>query len=150
MSKRLFLESNLDELVGRGFPYQLPAWFNKIIAQWTWRLMFVVIIAQPWIGWGYWDDAHTSGKALNFFFYLSFLITFIEILLQAMAIPELRLLKKRGWDLVYYSAFFNLIYGIDHVSATEQSIGPLFGIVTLSAIFFYFMFQVRPFFKTKD
>ncbi len=147
MSKKLLLQSILDKSIGSKFPYQLPTWFSKIIAQWAWCILFAVIIVQPGIGWGYWTEARASGDTLNFFFYLAFVITATEMLLQILALPDLRLLKKRGWNLLYYSALLNIAYGIDRIFSTEGSIGPLFGMVAISAIFFYLLLQVEPHFK---
>jgi len=129
------------------FPAQLPKWFSQIIANWTWLIMPAVIIVQPWIGWGYWDDAYANTASPNFFFYVTFMVMGLEILLQLLALPGLHARQKSSWHLLYYSAFCMPLYGVVRIFSTENSIGPLCGMVLLAAIFFYMLFQIKPWFK---
>ncbi len=138
------LEAYFDKLIRHDFPAQLPAWFSKIIARWSWLIIGFVIIVQPWVGWGYWDEVHTAIVDPNFFFYLAFTVSGFEVFLQLLALSDLARLKRRGWELLYCSAFLNILYGVVRIFSSEGSIGPLFGMIVLSAIFFYVLFQIRP------
>ncbi len=142
------IESALKQLFTRTFPYQLPSWFSKIIAEWTWLIVPAIIIVQPWINWGYWDDVyhHTSGP--NFFFWVALMVSGLAITLQLTALRGLRMRQRSGWQLLYLSAFCGPIYGVVRIFSSQGSIGPIFGMVVLSAPFFYFLFQIRPFFTS--
>ncbi len=144
------LETQLNALFTKTFPAQLPQWFSQIIAAWTWLIVPAVIIVQPLIGWGYWDDAHTNTTSPNFFFYVTFIVMGLEMLLQLLALSGLRTLQRSSWQLLYYSAFCIPLYGMVRIFSTEGSIGPLCGMLLLAAIFFYLLFQIRPCFtKTR-
>jgi len=141
------LETRLDKLCTKTFPYQLPKWFSRTIAGWAWLIIPAVVIVQPWTFWGYTDDvrAHTAGP--NCLFYAAFAVMALEVALQLMALPGLKEHKESSWRLLYYSVFCNLAYGVMRIFSSEGSIGPLCGIALLSAIFFYLLFQVKPWFK---
>jgi len=141
------IETNLDKLFTKTFPYQLPQWFSEIIVDWAWLIVPAIIIVQPWIGWGYWDDVHYNTTGPNFFFYIAFLVMAIEIALQLLALPGLLKHSRLSWQLLYYSAFLNIAYGVVRIFSSEGSIGPLFGMVAITAIFLYVLFQIRPWFK---
>ncbi|HSX06985.1 MAG TPA: hypothetical protein VLG92_04660 [Candidatus Saccharimonadia bacterium] len=141
------LETSLDKLFTKIFPAQLPKWFSRIIADWTWLVIPAVIIVQPWVGWGYWDDVHATTVGPNFFFYIAFAVMALEVSLQVMALPGLKEHRKSSWQLLYYSVFCNLTYGVVRIFSSEGSIGPLFGMALLSAMFFYMLFQIKPWFK---
>lgn len=143
------LEGQLDTLFTKTFPAQLPKWFSQIIAAWAWLIVPAVIIVQPWIGWGYWDDVRAETSSPNFLFYISFLVMGLEMLLQLLAMRGLRERQRTSWQLLYYSAFCIPLYGIVRIFSSEGSIGPLCGMIVLAAIFFYTLFQVRPWFAVK-
>jgi len=143
------IESTLDTLMCHVFPAQLPTWFRRIVARWSWWLLIPVIVVQPWVSWGYWDAGAAHGSVRNTAFALSLVITGIEVCMQLLAIPALKHFKRRGWELVYYSVFINLLYGVVHIfSSVKGGIGPLCGMVLLSTLFFYVLFQIRSSFKS--
>lgn len=141
------IESGLNKLFTEVFPAQLPKWFSKIIAEWAWLIVPAIVIVQPGIDIGYWSDIHSQGLTPNGFAYLAIFLSATEMMLQILAVPALRKMQRSGWGLLYYSVFCNLGFGIARIYATEGSIGPIVGMALLSSIFFYFLFQVRPWFK---
>lgn len=142
-----YLEAKLNKLFTEIFPYQFPKWFSKVIAQWTWLIVPAIIIVQPWVGWGYWDDVHGHSSGPNFFFVAAFMVSALEIGLQLLALSHLKKMRRMGWLLMYYSGFCIVAYGIMRMFSSQPSIGPLFGMTLLSVIFYYCLFQIRPWFK---
>jgi len=143
----IFLESAFNKLFTRTFPAQFPDWFRTIIANWAWVIIIGVIVVQPPIDVGYWDDMHASRLSPDLFSYVALLVTASVMALQISAIPFLMKRRRAGWILLYISAFLVLLYGIVRLFSTEESSGPLFGMTFLSLIFLYVLFQVRSHFK---
>lgn len=143
----IFLESTFDKLFTRTFPAQFPDWFRTIIANWAWLIIVGIIVVQPPINLGYWDAIYADRLPANLFSYGSVLVTISTMTLQFVAIPFLKDLRRAGWILLYISAFLILLYGVVRLFSTERSIGPLFGMTLLAAVFLYVLFQIRSRFK---
>lgn len=143
----IFFESTFNKLFKKKFPFQLPNWFSCIIADWAWLIIIGVVIVQPPINLGYWSAMSTDRVGPNVLSYIALLITACAMVLQIVAIPLLKSLKRSGWILLYMSAFMTLLYGVVRLFSAEQSIGPLFGMTFLTVLFLYTLFQIRQYFK---
>jgi len=141
------LETILHKLFVQTFPYQLPKWFCEIIVAWAWLIVPAIVIIQPWIGWGYWDAAHAATGVPNLLFYIAFVIMGLEIALQLLSLPSLIKRRRLGWELLYYSVYCNLAYGVVRIFSSIPSVGPLFGMIVTSILFLYTLFQIRPWYK---
>jgi uncharacterized membrane protein HdeD (DUF308 family) len=60
-----------------------------------------------------------------------------------VAFPALRARKKSGWDLLFYAALLNIVYGFVTLFTDYGSVGNLVGTIIGSAIGLYFLFQIR-------
>ncbi len=154
------LEKQLDKLLGKGSPYQMSDKARHALAGASWAIALFIGIFQAWAALSLWDLGDHAVAVLNyandlagggvtvpslgFFFYFSLLVILADAVLLLMAVPHLKDLKKRGWELLYYSLLINIIYSFLRIFS---NIGGGFGqfIVQLffSAIAGYFLFQIR-------
>jgi hypothetical protein len=70
---------------------------------------------------------------------LGIIFLIITVTLQALALPGLFKRALQGWRLLFYSSLFSLVYSL----LTGSLVSGLIGV----AIGFYFLFQIRPYYK---
>lgn len=85
---------------------------------------------------------------LSVLIYLAFGI--VEVVLYAMAISPLKMLKKRGWDLLFIVALVNVISFVLSFIFTLDFLGLIREALAV-AVGFYLLFEVRDYFvRTGD
>jgi hypothetical protein len=163
------LEATLAEVFEKKAPYQLPASTRKSLAGAMWWLALVFGLLQLWAAWGLWHLGHIADKWVDYansisvaygngaavvnhlgmFYYLSLGVVVIDAVLLLMAVPQLKVFKKRrGWNFLYYSLLINVAYGVVRIfSEVGGGVSQLLGAVIGSAIGAYFLFQVRSYFN---
>ncbi len=80
---------------------------------------------------------------LTFGIWLGLIVLTIEAVLYIAAFPGTRDRKKAGWNLLYYAALMNIVYGIVVTFTSYGGGGNLLGSLIGSAIGLYFLFQIR-------
>jgi hypothetical protein len=80
---------------------------------------------------------------LGFGVWLGMAVLLVEALLYIAAFPALQNKRKSGWDLLFYAALVNVIYGIVMAFTSYGGIGSLIGAIIGSAIILYVLFQIR-------
>ena len=75
--------------------------------------------------------------------WLSLLVLAFEALLYIAAFPATRDHKKSGWDLMFYAALVNVVYGVVILFSNYGNLGNLIGTLIGSAIGLYLLFQIR-------
>lgn len=139
-------EETLDEYFGKKAP-QLPLGFKEGIVKFSpWIIFIFLILSLPAVltllGIGAYMSPYMymgPGAHLGFLFELSLIILVVTIILEAMAIPKLMRRSKKGWDLIFYSVLLGLISSLISFNFFNFIIGAI--------ISFYFLFQVRSFYK---
>ena len=83
--------------------------------------------------------AHWAGVRLGLMYYVSMTFLGLTLLLRLLSIPGLFAKTKAGWRMLYYSTLLNLVYAIFSYNLFSGLIGIIIG--------FYFLFQVREYYK---
>lgn len=158
--------SNLETwLAGvyKGTPKLSPGAKKSIVSIWPWvALVFGVL--QLWAALALWRWGHDVNRAidtlnsylgtslgvhhLNVFYWISLIVLVADGLILLMAFPKLRVNAKAGWDLLFYGALLNLVYGVFSAFNDYGGVGSLAMQVIVSAIVFYFLFQIRDQYST--
>lgn len=139
-----FLEPQLAGVFGKE-----ESSYSHNLAKNAWWIVMLSIIVQPFVDWAYWNDVRSVNEAPNTFLYAALAVSGLAILLQLLALPYLMWLQKKGWNFVYYSVFLILLYGVLRIFSNQGSIGPFLGMAVVSVIFFFFLFKIRPPFKSR-
>lgn len=124
----------------------LPANVKEFIVNFApWITLILIIIAVPamlWVlglGTFLMPFGFMMGPQAGFNYALSFIFSAASIVLEAMAIPGLFKRQKSAWYLVFYADLINVVYNIITLNVAGLIIGSL--------ISFYFLFQVREYYK---
>lgn len=139
---------------------------RKGLAGSFWWIALILGILQVWGAWALWQLSRSLelldrtadyvneyfgyeavDNDLSFFFYLAVIIITIDAVLLLLATPALKAWKKLGWNLLFYSLLLNLVYGIIRMfSDVGGGFGSFLWSLLVTAIFGYFVFQVRGYF----
>jgi len=136
---------------------------KSLVKVWPWLALFFGIL-QVWAAWGLWHWGHTVnqfvdyanslsqafggdavGKVahLNVFYWVSFVILLLDAVILLMAFSGLKNRAKRGWNLLFYSALLNGVYGVVSAFNDYGGVGSLVMQLVVSAVVLYFLFQTR-------
>lgn len=152
------LENKLNEVFVKNAPFQIPENIRKWIAEYAWvfalvglifgvlgvfSLLAILGIASV-LGFGVVEVRHTLAFA-----WLSLIALAVYTAVLAVAVPQLKAKKAKGWDLLYYSALAYFVYDVVYtLSYTSSSaVFSLFWNFISLAISLYVLFQVRSYFK---
>jgi hypothetical protein len=151
------LEKFLDEKLDKKAPVHLPANVRKTIAGALWWIALVIGVVNLWNAIDIWTWGHNSGASivaiyapavhLSLFYYLALWGTTAVGLLALLASPRLKIMKKSGWDLLYYVILIESVPVILRLfSDAAGGIGSFFtwAVVTLAEALV--LFQVRSYF----
>jgi len=80
---------------------------------------------------------------LNVFYWISLVVLAATGVLLLMAYPGLKARAKSGWNLLFYSALLNGVYGVLSAFNDYGGGGSLVIQLAVSAVVLYFLFQIR-------
>lgn len=80
---------------------------------------------------------------LNALYWISLIVLAIVGVMLLAAYPGLKARAKSGWNLLFYSALLNVVYGIFSAFNNYGGVGSLVMQLIASAIMLYFLFQIR-------
>lgn len=158
----------MDDAFVKKAPFQLPQNAKKSIVEWSPWINLILGLFALWAAKWLWDLGHAVTQVINniyqafgsnaavqprlgLFYYLAFIALLIEAVLLLLSVPGLKARSKsRGWNLAFYGALFNLVYGLLYMFSSYAG-GPSKLISTLigSIIGFYFLFQIRSYYTEK-
>lgn len=145
--------------VYKGTPeLSLPA-KKSIISIWPW-VALVFGILQLLAALSLWRAGHNLSKALdtfnsiygnsasgithlNGFYWISLIVLVIDGLILVSAFPKLRVRAKSGWNLLFYGALLDLVYGILSAFNNYGGASTLVLQFLVTAVILYFLFQIR-------
>lgn len=152
------LEKKLEVIFVKKAPYQIPEKGRKWIAEYAWvfalaglifgglaalsLLAVVGLVSAVGVAIG------AGGYVLLSWLSLIALVAYLVVL--AMALPKLKAKQRAGWQLIYYSTLFFLVYDVLNWLAyirLTPSIFSLIWYVVSVGIALYVLFQVRSEFK---
>ncbi len=131
---------------------------KSIVNIWPWVALIFGIL-QLWAAYGLWHWGRDVNKVadvfnsylgtntivhhLNIFYWISLVVLAFTGVLLLMAYPGLKAHAKSGWNLLFYSALLNGVYGIFSAFNNYGGVGSLVIQLIVSAIVLYFLFQIR-------
>ena len=81
--------------------------------------------------------------------WVGLVVLLLEAIIYIAAFPGTRAKLKSGWDLLFYGALINIVYGVLMVFTSYGGIFNLILDLVFAAIGLYFLFQIRASYKTK-
>lgn len=82
-------------------------------------------------------------RNLNVFYWISLVVLAITGIMLLAAYTGLRARAKSGWNLLFYSALLNVVYGVFSAFNDYGGAGSLIIQLVVSAIILYFLFAIR-------
>lgn len=79
--------------------------------------------------------------------FISLAVLVATVVIEALAIKPLKLLQKRGWDLLFLVTVISLVFGVIASVLTYDVFGIIRSILG-AGVACYFLFEVVPYFKT--
>lgn len=83
----------------------------------------------------------------GFFGWIALVALVVYLIFSFMAVSPLKAMKEDGWKLLFYLEFFYVAYGLMQWLARPAAVGNIFGTLLGAAIGFYFLFQIKEYFK---
>lgn len=127
-------------------------WINVILGLFA---LWAVYTLWHWARWtSEWADYANSLTAIyggtpistnrwTFTVWLSLAVLLVQALVYILAFPALKARKKTGWNLLFYAALLNIVYGLIVMFSEYGNLGSLIGSVIGTGIGLYFLFQIR-------
>jgi hypothetical protein len=148
------LERKLDEVFVKNAPFQLPPNARTTLANYAWllELIFVIFGAMAFFGLlGLLGAVSSVAVGLGVSYSLwaawaSLLILGAEVVVGAIAVPQLKAMKKSGWNLAFYVSLFNFAYGVFY-AVTYANFFNLISQAVGTIVALYLLFQIRGHFK---
>jgi hypothetical protein len=82
-------------------------------------------------------------------FYISLVVLALQLIILFVSVPMLLKRQRKGWMLVFYSEVISLVYTVlNTFSYGYFNFGTLLGGLIGAAIGFYFVFQIRSYYKS--
>ncbi len=75
--------------------------------------------------------------------WISLLVLALEAFLYVAAFGPTKAREKTGWNLLFYAAVINIVYGFILMFTDYSGVGSFIGTLIGSALGFYFLFQIR-------
>lgn len=163
MSQLSGIEDKLNKALVDDAPFQLPANAKKTIVQYLPIINLVLGVITIWAAYTLWDWAHRANQLIDYanglskiyggneiassrltaMLWVGLVVLAIEGILYIAAYPGLKARKKSGWNLLFYAAILNVVYGVVVAFTDYGSVGNIIGSIIGSVIGLYFLFQIR-------
>lgn len=139
------LEETLDLYFGKKAP-ALPANVKEVIVKFApWITLVLVVMSLPavlallGIGALLTPLSYLGGANSGFSYMLSLIFLAVSVLLEALSIPGLFKRTKQGWNFVFYSSLVSILSNVVNFNLSSLVIGTL--------VSFYFLFQIKSYYK---
>ncbi len=156
------LEKALASIFVKSAP-ALPAKAKKALVEWLpWINLVLGILTLLSVYW-LWHWAHLANSLINYAnqlsqalgvntvavhrltagIWLALIVLALEAVLYLAAFSPLKARRKAGWNLLFYAALVNILYGLVLLFTDYGGVGRFLSSLIGSAIGFYFLFQIR-------
>jgi hypothetical protein len=139
------IESTLDLYFNKKAP-QLPANIKEAIVKYgPYITLVLLVLSLPFIlgllGLSalFMPAAALGGARFGLTYMLGVILMLVQLGLEVWALPGLFKRQKSGWDKLFYSSLVSVVYNLVSMN--------LFGLIIGAMISFYFLFQVRSYYK---
>lgn len=152
-----FLDGFEKQLQGwyKGAP-NLPKNFSAWLAKYSWVFVLIGAVLMTFAAIAMLSVlgilttatyAYGATASYGFFGWIALLSMVIYLFLSFKAVSPLKAMKKEGWKLLYYLEVFYLVFGLLQWLTQPAFVGNLLGSLIGAALGFYFLFQVKEYFK---
>ncbi|HUD07377.1 MAG TPA: hypothetical protein VMR34_05830 [Candidatus Saccharimonadales bacterium] len=146
-------------------PKSVNDWFAK-----AWPILALILgILQLLAAWSLWHLGHLvnslvtytnalsrvygTGVTVNnlgFFYWAGLIVLVVDAVILLIAYPGLKARTMAGWNMLFLASVVNVLYGIFSVfDSVYGGVGKLILTLIGSAIAFYLLFQIRPYYANK-
>lgn len=148
------VEKQLEEWY-KGMP-KLPKNVSKWIAKYAWVFVLVGAVLMTFASLsllaalGILSTATVYGSVhynYGFFGWIALAALVVYVIFSFKAVSPLKAMKAEGWKLLFYLEFFYMAFGLMQWLARPAAVGNLFGPILGAAIGFYFLFQIKEYYK---
>jgi len=149
---------------------KLPSSAKKLIVEWLPWINLVLGILTLWMAWALWNWAHVANGLIDYAntlsraygggevvssrmsvgIWLGLIVLVIEAVLYLAAFPRTKARKKSGWDLLFYAAIVNVVYGAVVFFTAYGGFSNLLGTLIGTTIGLYLLFQIRSSYTGKN
>lgn len=155
------LETSLNDIFVKKVP-PLPASAKRYLVQYLPYIALIIGFFSLVSAWSLWHLAHSANAIIDYAnsisrayggtitehhvglgVWLAILTLAFEAILYIAAFGPAKAKEKTGWNLLFYAALVNILYGIFDMFTSYGGIGSLIGVVIGSGIGLYFLFQIR-------
>lgn len=133
----------------------LPKNVNTWIAKYAWVFVLAGAILMSFAAFGLLaalgilstTSSIYGGVSYGFFGWVALVALVVYVAFSFKAVSPLKAQKADGWKLLFYLEFFYMLFGFLQWLAWPAAIGNLFGTLLGAVIGFYFLFQIKEYFK---
>lgn len=158
------VEKQLDDLLVKKAPFQLPENARKGLANAMPWLTLVGGVLMALAAWGLWNAYQILNtpfmefaQSWNAYYgnsyvtmgplvWASIILLGVEAVLFFIAFPALRAFKKSGWNILFYVTLINVVEAIVQIIARNNDFGSLIGSAIGTVIGLYLLFQIRSYY----
>jgi hypothetical protein len=157
------LENSLDGMLGSKAPVKMPENGKKVIAEWLPWISLALGVLTLWSAYAVYHWAHVASAIVDYANSLSkalggtgvsasrwsiglwvgLVVLVIEGVLYLAAFPATKDRKKSGWDLLFYAALINIVYGVVILFTDYGGVGNFVMSLVGSVIGLWVLFQIR-------
>lgn len=153
------LEKTLDDLFTKKIPVKIPAGARKAIANALWFAAIVMGLIALWSAVTIWGWGHSARLSLYDLYlrpavylgpayYLALWSTAAVGVLSLLAVTNLKIMKKQGWNLLYYVILIQTVaVALRLFSAAAGGPGGFIGWGVADLVEAFVLFQVREYFS---
>lgn len=162
MSSLRSLETSCNDLFVKKSP-PLPEKGKTFITTYAPYISAIIGTLTLAAAWSLWHWAHLANNLINYAnemsrmyggdiistnrmnatVWLALIVLVVEAFMYLAAFQPLRDGKKSGWNLLFYAALVNLVYGVISIFTQYNGMGSFLGVVLSTAVGLYLLFQVR-------
>ncbi len=143
-----------DMLVAK-MPFQLPQGLKDWIVQYgPWITLVVGLLFLPLIFGAFAIFSYIGSmygayvpQAVGVTYYIAIVMLVIQVVVMFVSIPMLLKRQRNGWLLLFYADLLSLAYSLFNSFTYGLNIGALLGGLLGAAAAFYFLFQIRSYYK---
>jgi hypothetical protein len=157
------LEEKLEDQFSRKVPLRLPESVKRIVVKNVPYITLFLSLVTLLTAWWLWSWAHTSASEINYvnsitndlskpadvssrltiIVWIGLAVRLIQAYVLFVAYSPSKTRKKRAWELLFYAAFLNVLYGLLIIFTAYGGISHLLWSLLTSLVGLFFLFQIK-------
>lgn len=141
------LPANGKKFLVKNLPY-ISAVIGALTLLATWELWRWAHIANDLIRYAnemsrMYGGEQVATTRMNATIWLALIVLLVEAVMYLMAFQPTKDRKKSGWNLLFYAALVNLVYGVITIFTDYNGFGSFLGTLIATGAGLYLLFQIR-------